>query len=607
MGKKSHREYLSRHYKIKKHTSSKSIGKTIASNSYPSTIDGYWFIVSPSTILNTFDFVTVNNLYKSKTIGLIQDIRALPSVTFPDSLSYDERSDKNTQKDGAFVEEQFFPTSKQGVIVASVAVVGNSGIKSKSGKMKTINLPILAGMDVRFSKKKEILFALGIPKMENPIVAGILEISNGLQVPISLDITYLAGPDTAHMNVTGISGNKKTSFTLFLLQSLCQKIGNSDNSLNNDKNTISAIIFNTKADDLLHLNHKAKHIENDTKKVYQNLGLKLQAFENVTYFLPRGADGMPNSLHVPDHFKTYSFELKDVYDRLDLLFSSNLELANILPILDYVHENWPLKDKSQKWISNWTHLTKFNRYPKAITYNRTLLQDFIGHIHRFRKSPLFVDKKTKSTYLGDEIKKIKANEVFVIDVSAISSVEEQAFVIGDVFKSINELYSIGSLNHNITNGYTNPNRNKLDRKHKTNEQNIQELISDRRNEIPRYLVVFIDEINRFIPKSPLTARLNPVADQIMRFVIEGRSRCNILLSAQQFKSETDVRFQENIGLHVIGKLGRSELLAEPYYSMIDERVKKNIARLEKGEMIMVHPAFRHPVKVRFPDSSYQRP
>ena len=62
--------------------------------------------------------------------------------------------------------------------------------------------------------------------METPIAAGIIEMSNGLQVPVSLDITYLAGSDTAHMNVTGISGNKKTSYALFLLQSLCQKLLN---------------------------------------------------------------------------------------------------------------------------------------------------------------------------------------------------------------------------------------------------------------------------------------------------------------------------------------------------------------------------------------------
>ena len=517
-------------------------------------------LLAQCTLLNTFDFVTVKNHHGSKTIGLVQDIRALPSITFQDSQQYSELSNNDIQRNDSYVEKERLLTGEHGAIAANVAVIGNTGIKSKSGKLKTINLPILAGMDVRFSKKDEILFALGIPKMENPIAAGIIEMSNGLQVPVSLDITYLAGPDTAHMNVTGISGNKKTSYVLFLLQSLCQKLRNRDTTSNKDSNTISAIIFNTKADDLLYLHDKAKYIENDTKKAFQNLGLKLQGFENVTYFLPRGADGMPNSLHVPKDFKTYSFGLDDIYDRLDLLFSSSLELGDMSPILDYIHENWPLKYKSRSTISNWTDLTKFNRYPKFITYNRTILQDFISHIHRIRKSPLFVDKKSKSTYLGDEIKKIKANEVFVIDVSAISSVEEQAFVIGDVFKSVNELYSIGSPNRNMSQGHTSLAGFKLNRTNNANEQNTREFSPKRKNEIPKYLAVFLDEINRFIPKSNLTSRLNPVADQIMRFVIEGRSRCNILLSAQQFKSETDIRFQENVGLHVIGKLGRSDFL-----------------------------------------------
>ncbi|MDW0165839.1 MAG: hypothetical protein QOK65_10695, partial [Nitrososphaeraceae archaeon] len=478
------------------------------------------------------------------------------------------------------------------------AVIGNTGIKMKSGKLKTINLPVLTGMNVRFSTKNEVLFALGVPEMESPVPAGIIEMSNGLQIPVLLDITYLAGPDTAHMNVTGISGNKKTSYTLFLLQSLYQKLADADNKGNKSNTSISAIIFNTKADDLLYLHNKAKNIENDTRKAFQTLELELEAFNNVTYFLPRGTDGMPNSLHIPEFFKTYSFELRDIYDRLDLLFSGSMDLTGISSITNYLHENWPISDDSGETISNWTELTKFDQYPKYVTYNRTLLQDFISHIHRFRKSPLFVDKKKKSTYLGDEIKKIKANEIFVIDVSAIPSVEEQAFVIGDVFKSINQLYSIGQ-----------PSRMaQVESSLSVRESETKRRTSpERRSEIPKYMVIFLDEINRFVPKTQHMSRLSPVADQIMRFVIEGRSRCSILLSAQQFKSETDFRLQENIGLHVIGKLGMTELLAGPYYSMIDEQVKRNIARLERGEMIMVHPAFRHPVKVWFPASSYQRP
>ena len=269
MKKKFYRDYLSSHDARKKHNSSKFIGKTLASYSYPSTIDGFWFIVSPSTLLNTFDFVTVKNHHGSKTIGLVQDIRALPSIIFQDSQQYSELSNNDVQRNDSYVEKEKFLTGEHGALVASVAVIGNTGIKSKSGKLKTINLPILAGMDVRFSKKDEILFALGIPKMENPIAAGIIEMSNGLQVPVSLDITYLAGPDTAHMNVTGISGNKKTSYVLFLLQSLYQKLRNRDTT---PHNTISEIIFNTKADDLLYLNHKAKHIVNDSKKAFQNVG-----------------------------------------------------------------------------------------------------------------------------------------------------------------------------------------------------------------------------------------------------------------------------------------------------------------------------------------------
>ena len=50
-------------------------------------------------------------------------------------------------------------------------------------------------------------------------------------------------------------------------------------------------------------------------------------------------------------------------------------------------------------------------------------------------------KRKPVPYLGNEIKNIKAGEVFVIDVATISSFEEQAFVVGDVMKSIDEMYS----------------------------------------------------------------------------------------------------------------------------------------------------------------------
>ena len=203
-------------------------------------------------------------------------------------------------------------------------------------------------------------------------------------------------------------------------------------------------------------------------------------------------------------------------------------------------------------------------------------------------------KRKPVPYLGNEIKNIKAGEVFVIDVATISSFEEQAFVVGDVMKSIDEMYS--SRYYNIEDDNSRSNNPNID-SNKSNVQNDQKKL--------HYILVFIDEINRFIPKSQ-NGKMNSVSEQIMRTVTAGRTRGTILFSAQQFKSATDYRLHENTDLHITAKLGLSELSTEPY-SMLDESTKKNIVRLNKGELVMIHPAFRHPIKIGFPKATYKEP
>ena len=58
-------------------------------------------------------------------------------------------------------------------------------------------------------------------------------------------------------------------------------------------------------------------------------------------------------------------------------------------------------------------------------------------------------------------------------------------------------------------------------------------------------------------------------------------------------------------LHVTAKVRRSELSKDPY-SIIDEITKTNIVRLNKGELVMIHPAFRHPIKIIFPGYIFPR-
>jgi hypothetical protein len=220
-----------------------------------------------------------------------------------------------------------------------------------------------------------------------------------------------------------------------------------------------------------------------------------------------------------------------------------------------------------KRVSTWSDLLEFRAYPQEVVAHKSTLLRFLGHIQRFRKSPMFIDEKVTSRYLGKEIKKIRRNDVFVIDISMIPTLQEQGFVVGDVMKSIDELYS-----------------------------------SRQSGKRPKYILIFVDEINRFIPQ--FARNLSAVAEQVMRTVVAGRSRGTILFSAQQFKSTVDPALHENTGMHIIAKLGMSELSTPPYL-MIDESTKANIVRLNKGELVMVHPAFRQPIKIVFPKAPFK--
>jgi hypothetical protein len=569
------------------------IGKTIASEKFLNTMDGFWFALNPNVIINSFDFVTVDNLFKSNTIGIIKELQSVVDneytnylTDYPKISTTKEQLKREKQNNDG---ERNLPLSKmqsKGIVLAKVAIMANTGIKVQGYKKKiTINFPVGVGKTVRFATEEEIIFALGLPQMENPIPAGIIETTNGLEVPITLDVTYLAGADTAHVNASGISGNRKSSYILFLLQSSYQ-------TLKKMKQNVVLIIFNTKEQDLLYLDQKEKFIKKRTERLFDVLDLDIEPFENVTYFLPRGKDGKPNSIHIPNNYKTYSYELKDVYDRLDLLFSEPYDLHHdFSSIINYISESWPLKSAMGKNVETWSDLIEFKEYPEAIVSKKSSLLFFLGRLQRFRKSSMFIDKKKTSTYLGSQIKNIKPWQVFVIDVATISSFEEQAFVVGDVMKSIDEMYSARY--------YSPEDDNSNNTKVKNDKKNVQ------KNQKLHYILVFIDEINRYIPKSQ-QGIMNSVSEQIMRTVIAGRTRGTILFSAQQFKSATDYRLQENTDLHITAKLGLSELSTEPY-SMLDESTKMNIARLNKGELVMIHSAFRHPIKIGFPKATFKKP
>ena len=293
-----------------------------------------------------------------------------------------------------------------------------------------------------------------------------------------------------HVNASGISGNLKTSYLLFLLQSMYQKLSSND--------AVSIIIFNTREEDLLHIHENQENVSDRDKELFKLLQLDVKPFDNVSYFLPRGRDGKPLSIHIPDNSRTYSYELQDIYDRLELLFSETYDPRyNLSSIIDYIYESWPLNDESGRVIENWSELFRYKDYPQEIITHKSTLLHFLGQLQRFRKSTMFTDKRLTSTYLGKEIKKISAGDIIVIDIAMIPTLEEQSFVVADVMKNIDQLYSV---RHNLDDtSYNSADYN--------NTLRLEGNNGNRTVRRPTYFLILIDEINRFLPKSnPLGIR-----------------------------------------------------------------------------------------------------
>ena len=244
------------------------IGKTIVSDKFPITTDSFWFALDTDVIVNPFDFVTVGNVRNTKTIGIVKELQTVAIDShYYYSLLQDLKEERKEEQNPLRSTRDLMNSTQirpvYEITVAKVAVMGNTGVKIDGTKNSiSISMPLRSRRPVRFATAPEIMFALGTPEMGNPIPAGVIQATNGLHVPITLDISYLAGPDTAHVNVSGISGNQKTSYLLFLLQSAYQKL--------KDQN-VAVIIFNTKQGELLQIDKKQKNVKERTEKLFDIL------------------------------------------------------------------------------------------------------------------------------------------------------------------------------------------------------------------------------------------------------------------------------------------------------------------------------------------------
>lgn len=548
----------------------KKIGKIIATEKVPTTVDEFYFWTDKHLVLKPFDVVKVDHIRNSVTFGVVEEISHLTDgasfLAGYISSDFGEVEAKNN-------------TQRVGMNYVKAKVVANS---------HNIYTPVLDGYTVSLADEEDVKSALGLKDIKNPLPCGVIEMyedEDKIIIPVHFNSHFLIGPEGAHLNISGISGlASKTSYAMFLLKSIQEQYL----SRNNDE-SVAFVVLNVKGRDLLAIDESNADLSADDKKVYNDLHIEVAPFRNVKYFYPYSKDIRTTTYadvkDVDSQRKTnkaflYKYIFEDDKDSLDLLFS-NIDdpTQSMESIVNYIIsgegafegiKNWEdLKEEIKKHqekgdtgkdktisVLSWR---KFYRlFRKTLDRNKDLFSNSIN-----------VEKA--EVRLQESIKQIKKNDIHVIDIAKLDE-ESQAFVFGDVMRAIYDL-KLGQ-------------------------------ITDREeSEIPSKIIIFIDELNKYGSKE--VPKNSPILRQLLDITERGRSLGIILFAAEQFKSDIHDRVKGNCASHAYGRTNAIEI-SKPDYQFVPPVYKSMLTRLKQGEYIIQNPVFRSMLNIKFPRPLYKQ-
>lgn len=557
----------------------KVIGKVIATEKNPSTIDDFYFWTNPKLILNPFDVVKVDHINNSITFAVIEEISHITdTANFLTNYISNDFGDVNATEN----------TYRIGMNYIKAKVVGNT---------KNIYIPLLNNEKVCFANEAEVSQALGLSNIKNPVLCGYLEMYNGsteedrIKLKVNMDSRFLIGPEGAHLNISGISGlATKTSYAMFLLKSIqdkCIKAQHDKDTDNDDE--VAFVLFNVKGKDLLAID-EINEFDNESEKIetfklYDELGLSKEPFKNVSYYYPFSNRNSWNTYmdknELEDQLRLkkahfYKYEYENDKDNLDLMFANLDDPTQTMDsILNYIISNqgsfgnltdWEefLEEVQKKCkagcqgdkeitVSSWR---KFNRIIRKSIYKNGIF----GNVHN-----------ENEVRIADSLRKIKKNEVHVIDIAKLNE-DMQGFIFGDAVRTVYDL-QLGQF---------------------SNDDEISP---------PSKIVIFIDELNKYA--SADAPKGSPVLRQVLDIAERGRSLGIVLFSAEQFKSAIHSRVTGNCSTHAYGRTNVIEI-SKSDYKFIPSVYKNMMTRLKQGEYIIQNPVFSSLLNIKFPKPIYKQ-
>ena len=562
------------------------IGRVVATEKHPTTIDDFTFWTDPELILNPFDIVKVQHVNNSFSYGGIEDIAHITgAASFRTNFTSSDFGDVTAEEN----------TLRVGMNYVTAKVVCNT---------ENIYIPLQSNAKVMLATAEEINYALGLNDIRNPVVCGYLEMYEGTKgcekvtLPVNLNSKFIIGPEGAHLNISGISGlASKTSYAMFLLKAIQNSYMRKD-SKSEDEDCVAFVLFNVKGKDLLAIDQlndfsderNPEQARKDTFAKYEKLGLPAEPFKNVHYYYPYS---IPKTRHwntymtpeeVEDNIKKkkakkYKYIYKYDKDNLDLMFANIDDSTQTMEsIISYIMSGQGKFNQVSDWqgfldavkekcssetsgkdkeipVASWR---KFYRIiNKSITDNKIFARD--------------IREEEGETRIGDALKYIKKNEVHVIDIAKLSE-DKQAYVFGDAIRTIYDL-QLGQY---------------------AGEEGVDP---------PSRVVIFIDELNKYASKE--TPKNSPILRQVLDVAERGRSLGVVLFAAEQFRSAIHDRVTGNCSTHAYGRTNSIEVTKSDYKS-IPSVYKTMMTRLKQGEYIIQNPIFRSLLNIKFPKPIYKQ-
>ncbi len=232
----------------------KLIGRVLATEKNPTTIDEFCFWTNSDTKLNAFDIVKVEREDGTNTFGVIESISHITDATsFLTNFISSDFGDVDISE----------PTFRVGMNYARAKVSYNT---------KGDYTPVHNNSKVYLANLEEITFALGLDKVENPLVCGSLKMYEGTEdevtLPVNLNAKFLLGSEGAHLNISGISGlAAKTSYAMFLMKS----IQDTYSAKTDEDDSVAFVLFNVKGRDLMAIDCPNEDLDDKTIAAYKEL------------------------------------------------------------------------------------------------------------------------------------------------------------------------------------------------------------------------------------------------------------------------------------------------------------------------------------------------